>query len=85
MGKGHGALTCYQVLLGPHRAELLEIQAAKEGLKPAAYARKLIYERLEVICGTSAYDGAVSLDEASRKDAVARQVSGRAKLRQAAK
>ena len=81
MPKQHGVKKHFQILLDPHRAELLLTQAEANGVPAAAYAREMIYEALRRTSSTAAYALAEAKDAAARKEAVVRQVSGRIEAR----
>jgi hypothetical protein len=77
MPKQHGLKKHFQVLLDPHRADLLVSQAEANGVPAAAYAREMLYEALRRTSSTAAYALAEAMDAAARKEGVVRQVSGR--------
>ena len=77
MTKTHGTKQHFQVLLDPHRAALLEVEAMRRGYKAAAYARELIYTELERTAGELDYQAAFTRDADERKAAIQRQVDGR--------
>ena len=47
MALKHGNKSYYQVLIDPNRAELIEKQAEKEGMRGTAWVRKVAYEALQ--------------------------------------
>lgn len=81
MTKAHGTKQHFQVLLDPHRAGLLELEARRRGFKAAAYARELIYTELERTAGDREYQAAFTQDADERRAAIQRQVEGRLKGR----
>ena len=81
MTKAHGTKQHFQVLLDPHRAALLELEARRRGFKAAAYARELIYTELERTAGDREYQAAFTQDADERRAAIQRQVEGRLKGR----
>ena len=84
MAKQHGNKVHYQVLLGPHRSEVLEQQAEERGLRATAYARDLLYAALQRNSTASEYAVAEAQDEALRRVAIQRQVEGRVKAQRPA-
>ena len=81
MTKAHGTKQHFQVLLDPHRAALLELEARRRWFKAAAYARELIYTELERTAGEREYQAAFTQDADERRAAIQRQVEGRLKGR----
>jgi hypothetical protein len=77
----HGNKTYLQVLLDPHRAELL--MSLAEGLKvrPTAWIRDVVYKELERCIPAQAYEKALEADKAAWQDSVRRRVEGRARLK----
>lgn len=82
MAKHHGVKKHYQVLLDPNRADLVDKEAAKRGLKSTAYIRQVVYEELERVVEASVYGLAVAEDAVELRAAIKRQVEGRVKARQ---
>jgi len=77
----HGQKRYLQVLLDPHRADLLDAMAAQQEKRTTALVREMIYELLEQRISPEAYADAVSRDAALRADSIERQVAGRSKRR----
>lgn len=77
----HGNKTYLQILLDPHRAELL--MSLAEGLKvrPTSWIRDVVYKELERCIPSQAYEEALEADKAAWQDSVRRRVEGRAKLK----
>tara|TARA_X000001382_G_scaffold125530_1_gene111077 strand:- start:214 stop:477 length:264 start_codon:yes stop_codon:yes gene_type:complete len=77
----HGNKTYLQILLDPHRAELL--MSLAEGLKvrPTSWIRDVVYKELERCIPSQAYERALEADKAAWQDSVRRRVEGRAKLK----
>ena len=46
MALKHGNKTYMQLLLDPNRADLVATEAEKEGIRPSAWVRKVIYTKL---------------------------------------
>lgn len=77
MTKTHGNKRHYQVLLDPHRADLLEQLAADAGMRPAAYARELLYAAVRRSTTVVEYGLAEARDQALRREGIRNQVRGR--------
>lgn len=77
MAKRHGNKVHYQVLLDPHRAELLEQMAEQQGARPSWLLRDVAYNALRLAYGTATYGLAEAEDAAVRKQSIRNQVSGR--------
>ena len=78
MATRHGAKTYIQLLLDPHRAELLQNLAAEEKLRPTAYMRDALYTHLKRVLPASVYDDALAKDQAVWQSSVKNRVDGRA-------
>lgn len=81
MVKVHGQKRHYQVLLDPGRAQLLEDLAAERGERSTALARELIYAGLQRLSDSATYALRLAEDEATRRQGIANQVSGRRQRR----
>ena len=79
MARLHGAKAYYQVLLDPHRAQLLEDLAADAGMRPSAYARELLYSAVKRSTEAATYGLAEAQDQALRRTSIQNQVQGRAR------
>lgn len=77
MAKVHGSKRHYQLLLDPHRAELLEDLAAAQGKRPAALARELVYSAIKRSTEAATYHLAEAQDQALRRTSIQNQVRGR--------
>ena len=77
MALRHGNKTYFQILLDPHRAELLQFLAKKEEVRATAWIRDVLYERIEEDCGTTTYTEALDKDKATWKTSVENRVAGR--------
>ena len=77
MALKHGNKSYYQVLIDPNRAELIEEQAKKEGLKGTAWVRKVTYEALQREYSSSEYKIAEAKDELLWRESVQRRIDGR--------
>jgi hypothetical protein len=77
MAKVHGSKRHYQLLLDPHRAELLEDLAAAQGKRPAALARELVYSAIKRSTESATYHLAEAQDQALRRTSIQNQVRGR--------
>ena len=67
----------YQVLIDPNRAELIEKQAEKEGMRGTAWVRKVAYEALQREYPSSEYKIAEAKDELMWRESVQRRIEGR--------
>jgi hypothetical protein len=82
MAQIHGRKAYFQVLLGPHRAALIEAEAEKAGIRSTAWIRDAVYSMLERKLPASVYKEAAAEDEASWKASVRRRVEGRTKVKE---
>jgi hypothetical protein len=71
-----------QVLLDPHRYELLEREAQARNMKVTALIRQMVYERLQQDLPASDYRAAEAADGALWAEAVRRRVQGRQRTKQ---
>jgi hypothetical protein len=77
----HGNKTYLQILLDPHRAELLRQVADNKGMRATAWIRDAVYKMLELHVPPEIYKEATSKDEAAWQESVRRRVEGRMKTR----
>ena len=75
----HGQKRYLQVLLDPHRADLLDALAAERDVRTTALVREQVYEALERSVTPEVYAEALRRDVVVREDAIRRQVDGRRK------
>jgi hypothetical protein len=73
----HGSKRYYQLLLDPHRAELLEQLAQDAGMRTTAYARELLYSAIKRSTEIATYGLAEAQDQALRRKSIQNQVQGR--------
>ena len=79
MATRHGSKTYYQLLLDPHRAELLQEIAKEQGKRTTDAMREMLYAHLERVLPSSVYNEAAAKDNAVWKQSVRNRVKGRAK------
>jgi len=77
MARLHGSKRYYQLLLDPHRAELLEQLAQDAGMRTTAYARELLYSAIKRSTEAATYGLAEAQDQALRRKSIQNQVQGR--------
>jgi hypothetical protein len=77
MALKHGNKTYMQLLLDPNRAKLVEAEAQKEGIRPTAWIRKIVYNSLESILPSSVYKEAEAKDQVVWRESVRKRVEGR--------
>ena len=77
MALRHGNKTYFQILLDPHRAQLLQFLAEKENVRATAWIRDVLYDRIEEDCGTTIYSEALSKDRDTWKTSIKNRVAGR--------
>jgi hypothetical protein len=75
----HGNKTYLQILLDPHRAELLREVAETKGVRATAWIRDAVYKMLELQVSPDVYKDAAAKDEAAWQASVRRRVEGRMK------
>ena len=73
----HGNKTYFQILLDPHKAELVKFLAKAKGVKATSWIRTTVYERLADDCEQLYID-------AVEKDAQAKETDARRSSRHAA-
>ena len=77
----HGNRLYVQLLLDPHKGQLLKDEAEAADRKLAEHLRILLYKSLERSQPSSAFNEAQAKDEASWRESIARRVKGRQKAR----
>ena len=80
MALKHGNKTYLQILLDPHRAELVQLKAKEDGIRATAWIRNAVYNELQRQLPSSIYKEAVAKDEAVWRESVRRRVEGRTTL-----
>jgi len=80
MALKHGNKTYLQILLDPHRAELVQKKAKEDGIRATAWIRNAVYNELQRQLPSSIYKEAVAKDEAVWRESVRRRVEGRTTL-----
>tara|TARA_B100001093_G_scaffold501372_1_gene552927 strand:+ start:244 stop:495 length:252 start_codon:yes stop_codon:yes gene_type:complete len=79
MALRHGNKTYFQILLDPHRAQMIQEAAAKADKRATAWIREAVYSELKRISQASVYNEAVAKDQAEWRQSVRKRVEGRAK------
>jgi len=85
MATRHGNKSYFQILLDPHRAELIVQQADQAGVKPTAWMRDALYETLKRKLPSSIYDEATAKDEVTWRETVRKRVEGRLRSKKESK
>ena len=85
MAINHGNKRCFQVLLDPHRSQLLEEVAASQGVRATALIRDLLYEWVERTSDEEKFEHALVNDKLLWEQTVQKRLDGRAKARAARK
>lgn len=78
----HGQKFYCQLLLDRHRYGLVEMLANREGKRPTALLREMVYAALEKALPVSEYKAAEAADQAAWADSVKRRVEGRQRSKQ---
>ena len=78
----HGQKWYCQLLLDSNRYSLVEKLAAKEGKRPTALLRDMVYAALEKALPASEYKAAEAADQAAWAESIKRRVEGRQRSRQ---
>lgn len=73
-----------QILLDPHRAELLANLAEGLKIRPTGWIRDVVYKELERCVPAAAYETALEKDKQAWQDSVARRVKGRMRVKKEA-
>ena len=81
MAGQHGSRRYYQLLLQPHRADLVEEIAVQEKVRSTEIIRRMVYDWLERELPASKYKEAQVKDEAVWAQSVRNRVDGRAQSR----
>jgi len=77
MALKHGNKTYHQILLDPHRSQLVSDLAADKGIRPTAWIRNAVYSELKRQLPLSVYKASEARDEAIWRESVRRRVEGR--------
>ena len=73
----HGKKDYYQILLDPHRSELLKELVNEQGIKATSLIRDLIYEQLEKKVPKHIYQVALAKDKAVWRESVSNRLIAR--------
>ena len=73
----HGKKDYYQILLDPHRSELLKELVSEKGIKATSLIRDLIYEQLEKKVPKHIYQVALAKDKAVWRESVSNRLIAR--------
>ena len=73
----HGKKDYYQILLDPHRSELLKELVNEKGIKATSLIRDLIYEQLEKKVPKHIYQMALAKDKAIWRESISNRISSR--------
>ena len=73
----HGKKDYYQILLDPHRSELLKDLVSEKGIKATSLIRDLIYEQLEKKVPKHIYQVALAKDKAVWRESVSNRLIAR--------
>lgn len=75
----HGKKDYYQILLDPHRSELLKAIVSEKGIKATSLIRDLIYEKLEKKVPKHIYQVALAKDKAVWRESISNRLISRKK------
>ena len=75
----HGKKDYYQILLDPHRSELLKAIVSEKGIKATCLIRDLIYEQLEKKVPKHIYQVALAKDKAVWRESISNRLIARKK------
>ncbi len=75
----HGKKDYYQILLDPHRSELLKAIVSEKGIKATSLIRDLIYEQLEKKVPKHIYQVALEKDKAVWRESISNRLIARKK------
>ena len=75
----HGKKDYYQILLDPHRSELLKAIVSEKGIKATSLIRDLIYEKLEKKVPKHIYQVALAKDKAVWRESISNRLIARKK------
>ncbi len=73
----HGKKDYYQILLDPHRSELLKDLVSEKGIKATSLIRDLIYEQLEKKVPKHIYQVALAKDKAVWRESISNRLVAR--------
>ena len=73
----HGKKDYYQILLDPHRSELLKELVNNKGIKATSLIREIIYEQLEKKIPKHIYQVALAKDKEVWQESVSNRISAR--------
>ena len=73
----HGKKDYYQILLDPHRSDLLKKLVNEQGIKATSLIRELIYEQLEKKVPKHIYQVALAKDKAVWRESVSNRLIAR--------
>ena len=73
----HGKKDYYQILLDPHRSELLKDLVSEQGIKATSLIRDLIYEQLEKKVPKHIYQMALAKDKAIWRESISNRIFSR--------
>ena len=73
----HGKKDYYQILLDPHRSELIKAIVSEKGIKATSLIRDLIYEQLEKKVPKHIYQVALAKDKAVWRESISNRLIAR--------
>ena len=73
----HGKKDYYQILLDPHRSQLLKELVNEQGIKATSLIREIIYEQLEKKVPKHIYQVALAKDKAVWRESVSNRLIAR--------
>ena len=77
----HGKKDYYQILLDPHRSELLKALVSEKEIKATSFIRDLIYEQLEKKVPKHIYQVALAKDKAVWRESISNRLLPEKKIR----
>ena len=75
----HGKKDYYQILLDPHRSELLKELVHDKGIKASSLIREIVYEQLEKKVPKHIYQVALAKDKAVWRESISNRLIARKK------
>lgn len=81
MAGTHGRRKYLQILLEPHRAEILQALADEKGMRLTGLAREMIYDGIRKASSILEYREAEAKDAAVWRESVRNRIEGRTKKR----
>ncbi len=75
----HGKKDYYQILLDPHRSQLLKALVSEKEIKATSFIRDLIYEQLEKKVPKHIYQVALAKDKAVWRESISNRLIARKK------